>query len=137
MDRSNKNINFDGILEIQKNNIYEALSDTIGPFTGIYPGTQFGFASRLKGMIESACGKGVDVRVCEYGSDVHVSISTTNIATGNSAGMNFLIKFTNKKGDGIIKSSAVRYRSFEGISQCVSYVASRVSTMINFTNQDR
>lgn len=137
MDRANQNIKFDGILEIQKNNIYEALADTIGPFTGIYPGTQFGFASRLKGMIESACGKGVDVRVCEYGSDVHVSISTTNIATGNSAGMNFLIKFTNKKGDGIIKSSAVRYRSFEGISQCVSYVASRVSTMINFTNQDR
>ena len=63
MDRSNKNINFDGILEIQKNNIHEALSDTIGPFTGIYPGTQFGFASRLKGMIESACGKDVNVYV--------------------------------------------------------------------------
>ena len=137
MDRPNKNINFDGILEIQKNSIHESLKDTIGPFTGIYPGTQFGFASRLKGMIESACGKDVNVVVCEYGSDVHVNISTTNIATGNVAGMNFLIKFISKKGDGIIKSSAVRYRSFDGVSQCVSYISSRVSTMINFTNQDR
>ena len=54
--------------------------------------------------------------------------------TGKTAGCNFLIKFTSKRGEGIIKANEARYRTISSVTDAISYINSKSNNLKNLTS---
>lgn len=104
-----------------------------GIFKNIFADTVYSLGGNIKSAL-SSLGSGYCVKVIDYGSDVFVSVSYTNSMTGKTAGCNFLIKFSSKRGDGIIKANEARYRTISSTTDAISYITSKASNLKNLTS---
>lgn len=102
--------------------------DNIGFFgAGDDIGAQWSFGSTIEQQLNSL-GKGYSSSVTDFGSEVVVKVKYNNVKTGSSATATFLIKFNSNKS-GVIKSNAVRYRTFTTHSDILSYIRARANVL--------
>lgn len=113
--------------------ILEGHAEKQNIFKNIFANTIYSLGGNIRSAL-SSLGAGYSVKVIDYGSDVFVSVSYTNSMTGKTAGCNFLIKFTSKRGEGIIKANEARYRTISSVTDAISYINSKSSNLKNLTS---
>lgn len=138
---------FDTILEID-NIVNEAGGDTrvnfsttptmqnIDFYRGSDPNAQFAYGQIVKRNLESGLGTGYGVKVADFNTDVVVEVSYNDVKTGRTAQKLFLIKLSNKKGNGVVKAQSNRFRTINGIDQAVSYIRSSSMSLRNLTAKE-
>lgn len=89
----------------------------------LYAGNSFG---RMLQQDLNHCRNGYSAKVSDFGKWVVVEMTCHNHISGRSASKTFLIVFTGgpNKGDGLVMSTANKWRSISGVSQAVSYISS-------------
>ena len=98
----------------------------------LWSATAFGanLQSRLQGL-----GTGFNAKVVDFKRWVTATVSYTNNVTGKTAEKIFLVVFDKPtKGDGIVLSTANRYRSISGVDQAATYIKSASSSLKDATN---
>lgn len=79
--------------------------------------------NELNGM-----GNGFSAEVTDFNKYVVVKINHHNYITGRSSSKTFLVVF-NKKSDGIVMSTANKWRSISGYSQAVQYIKAAAQSL--------
>ena len=93
------------------------------------------YGTIVRNQLEGGLGKGYSVKCTDFGTDIVVDISYHDQQTGRTSAKSFLIKMSNKTGEGWIKASAYRYRSINGVDQAISYIRSVASNLRSLTAQ--
>lgn len=88
----------------------------------------YGFAQEVLSSLQYI-GQGFSTTVCNFGSEISVIVGYSSPHANRISQKNFLIKIYDKKGNGAIKTSARRYRTFTSISQACSYIRSRCNAL--------
>lgn len=80
---------------------------------------------------------GYSASVTDFGKWITVTVSFSNYITGRTCSKTFLIVFTGgpNKGDGIVLSTANKWRSISGPSQAVSYIRSACTALESSASQ--
>ena len=91
------------------------------------------FGRSLQQGLQSGLGAGFSIEVTDFGKYVSVRTSYHNHVTGRSASKIFLVVFE-KDGDGIVMSTANRWRSISGTGQALSYIRSASMSLKDSTN---
>lgn len=96
-----------------------------GIFTGLDPNSVMSYGGAILSQLRSSLSKNYSVSVKDFGAQLVVDISYTNVRTCRTASMTYLIVLTSKEGEGFVKSSSIRWRSIGNPNQAVSYILSR------------
>lgn len=78
----------------------------------------------------NSIGGGFSAEVTDFGKWVVCKINHHNFVTGRTSSKTFLIVFK-QKGDGIVLSTANKWRSISGYGQAVSYIKSAAQSLRN------
>lgn len=95
----------------------------------LYDAFSFGNAAR---QALNNIGPGFTCQVTDFKKWVVITITHSNVITGRSSSKTFLVVFNPNK-DGIILTTANRYRTISGIEQACSYIRSACSALQNDT----
>lgn len=79
-------------------------------------------------------GPNFSAEVTDFGKWVSVRVGYHNHVTGRASYKTFLVVFKDKN-DGIVLSTANRWRSISGYAQAISYIRSSAQTLKNATSQ--
>lgn len=93
--------------------------------------SSFSFGNMVRQSLNSM-GQGFSCQVTDFKKWVVVTVTHSNMVTGRSSSKTFLIVFTPDK-DGIILTTANRYRTISGAEQACSYIRSACSALQNDT----
>lgn len=102
--------------------------DTFDIFRGVSPNAQVKAGPIIRTQL-SSLGKGYNIECIDFGSDIVIKITYTNIQTGRTSGQSFLLKLSSTKGEGIIKSSEIRYRTVSNLVNAVSYIKTKAGSL--------
>ena len=96
-----------------------------GIFTGLDSNSVLSYGGSILSQLRSSLSKNYSVSVKDFGAQIVVDISYTNVRTCRTASMTFLVILASKEGEGIVKSSNIRWRSIGNPNQAVTYILSR------------
>ena len=82
----------------------------------------------------NSIGNGFSVEVTDFNKWVVVKVNHSDYITGRTSSKTFLIVFNNKE-EGIVLSTANKWRSVSGYSQAVSYIKSASQTLKSSSSQ--
>ena len=146
LDRNAESEMFEGLLSGDKR-VSNAPDPRILPTTKDYnpvtqgffgkgqdPGAQFSLGPTIKSQLEGQLGRNFSVDVFDFGTDVAVEVKYSNPKTGITSSANFLIKYNTKEGKGIVKSSAVRWRTIASHSEAMGYIKARSNSLVSKTS---
>lgn len=91
----------------------------------LYAANAFGrlMQSELNGL-----GDGLSAEVTDFGKWVVVKMNHHNFVTGRTSSKTFLVVFK-QKNDGIVLSTANKWRSISGYGQAISYIKSAAQSL--------
>lgn len=97
----------------------------------LWSGVAFG---RLMQSELNSMGKEFSAEVTDFGKWVMIKVNCHNYITGRTDSKSFLVVFQDKS-NGIVLSTANKWRSISGYSQAVSYIKSASQALKNSANQ--
>lgn len=87
----------------------------------------YSFGNSIRNGLNSI-GDGFTCKVTDFAKWVVVEVSHHNVVTGRTASKTYLIVFQDNN-DGIVLSTANRYRTISGVGQAISYIRSSISSL--------
>lgn len=96
-----------------------------GMFKGIDLNSPMSYGGAILSQLRSSLSRNFNVQVNDFGAQLVVTLSYTNIKTCRTAEQTYLIILTTEEGKGIVKSSSVRWRSIGNPGQAAAYILSR------------
>ena len=92
------------------------------------------FGRQLRSIL-NGMGSGYSNEVTDFGQEIVVRVTHSDTVTGRSSSKTFLIIFTDKKGNAMVKNHSNKWRSVSGIDQAASYIRSISSNLQANTQQ--
>jgi hypothetical protein len=96
--------------------------------------SSWSFGRQLRSIL-NGMGSGYSSEVTDFGQEIVVRVTHSDTVTGRSSSKTFLIIFTDKKGNAMVKNHSNKWRSVSGIDQAASYIRSICSNLQANTQQ--
>lgn len=98
----------------------------------LWSGVAFG---RLMQQELNSMGSEYSAEVVDFGKWVTVKVNCHNYITGRTCSKTFLVVFSGDRGNGLVLSTANKWRSISGYAQAVSYIKSAAQILRNTSSQ--
>lgn len=101
---------------------------------GFDPNANYSLGGAIRNGL--SLGNRYQVEVCDFGCAVSVRVTYSDAYTAKAATATFLVIMNTKQGDGVIRSSARKYRTVGNYNDAISYIRSCCGALQNKVNGD-